>query len=116
MALRITPLLIACVLLGAHFLRSGDVLLMALSVAAPLLLRVRVRWSLWLLQAGAYCGALVWVYTAFELIHRRMMLGAPWTRLAVILFAVAAFTAAAGALMNTRKLRARYPRASASGR
>jgi len=111
MALRITPLIIACALLGAHFFRSGNSVLVGLCAVAPLLLLVRARWSLWVLQAGAYCATLVWVLVAFELIRRRMLFGAPWARLAVIIFAVAVFTAVAGALLNTRALRERYPKA-----
>ncbi len=109
MALRITPLIIACLLLAAHFLRRGDLVLVAISAAAPLLLLVRARWVLWVLQALAYCGALLWVWTAFEFAQHRIALGVPWVRMAVIVGGVAAFTAIAGALLNTRALRRRYP-------
>ncbi len=109
MAARVTPLILAFLLLAAHFLRRGDWPLVSLSVLAPLLLLVRARWTLWLLQVLAYAGAGVWVYTGLALASHRMAMGAPWGRLVLIMGAVALFTVIAGLLLNTRRVRERYP-------
>jgi hypothetical protein len=99
----------ACVL-AAHFLRQDSLLLMLLSLAAPLLFLLRRRWSLIVLQCCAYAGAVVWGITAAALVAARMDAGLPWIRTALILGAVVLLTLAAGALLNTRAARSRYPR------
>ena len=109
MGLRISLYAIAALLLGAHFLRAGNVLMMALCVAAPLLFLWRKRWSLLLLQILAYGAALTWIAVAYQLIELRQRSGQPWTVAAIILGSVALFTAAAGLLLNSRAIKDRYP-------
>lgn len=109
MGLRISLYAIAALLLGAHFLRAGNVLMMALCVAAPLLFLWRKRWSLLLLQILAYGAALTWIAVAYQLMELRQRSGQPWTVAAIILGSVALFTFAAGLLLNSRAIKDRYP-------
>ena len=109
MGLRISLYAIAALLLGAHFLRAGNVLMMALCVAAPLLFLWRRRWSLLLLQILAYGAALTWIAVAYQLMELRQRSGQPWTVAAIILGSVALFTFAAGLLLNSRAIKDRYP-------
>ena len=109
MALRISLFSIAALLLGAHFLRAGNMPLVALCLMAPLLFFCRRRWSLILLQALAYGAALNWVAVALQLMHMRQQLGMPWTTAVLILGGVALFTLIAGILLNSQVLRKRYP-------
>ncbi|MBM4325799.1 MAG: hypothetical protein FJ118_01435 [Deltaproteobacteria bacterium] len=109
MVLRIIPLLIASLLLAAHFLRHGDIGFMAVCLLVPLILLIKKRWSLILVQLSAYAGAAVWVYTALQIIRERMMFGRPWGVAVVILGAVALFTIFAGLLLNSRNMKDRYP-------
>lgn len=109
MALRLSLYIIAALLLGAHFLRAGNMALVTLCLAAPLLFAWRNRWSLMALQILAYCAAATWVAVAIQLVQMRQQLGQPWTVAVVILGAVALLTLAAGLLLNSRTLRARYP-------
>ncbi len=106
---RVVLVVIAALLIAAHFLRAGNTALLALSLAAPLLLLWRRRWSLIALQLLAYLAAWRWIGTAIELIALREQLGRPWTAAAIILGAVALFTVLGGLLLNSRSMRERYP-------
>jgi hypothetical protein len=109
MLLRITLLVVAALLLAAHYLRFGHYPVVALCLAAPLLFFVRRRWSLIVLQAMAYLAAASWLVTAIRLVEFRRQIGEPWTAAAVILGVVALYTVVAGLLLNSRAMRERYP-------
>ena len=109
MSFRISLFVIAALLLGAHFLRAGNVPLVALCLAMPLLFLLKKRWTLIVLQAAAYCAAAAWLAVAWQLVVLRQQIGQPWTAAAVILGAVALFTLLSGALLNSRCMRERYP-------
>ena len=109
MRLRISLFVVAALLLGAHFLRAGNLALVALCLAAPLLFFWRQRWSLILLQLLAYCAAAIWIAAAVQLVQMREQLGQPWTVAAIILGSVALLTLLAGLLLNSRAIRERYP-------
>ena len=112
MTLRITLYALASLLLGAHYLRAGNLAMVALSVAVPLLFFYRRRASLLVLQVLAYCAGAIWLAAAIDLVQERMQLGRPWTLGAVILGSVALFTLVAGLLLNSRAITARYPAAA----
>jgi len=82
---------------------------MVVSVLVPLLLLVRKRWSLILAQLSAYAAAVVWVHTAILLVQERMISARPWSGAAIILGSVALFSVFAGFLLNSRKVKERYP-------
>ena len=108
MSMRIIIFVTAALLLGAHFLRAGNLALVALCLAAPLLFFWRQRWSLILLQLLAYCAAAIWIAAAVQLVQMREQLGQPWTVAAIILGSVALLTLLAGLLLNSRAIRERY--------
>jgi hypothetical protein len=107
--LRLIPLIIASLLLAAHFLRGGNIGLMVVSVLVPLLLLIGKRWSLMVVQLSAYAAAVVWVYTAIHLVQERMISARPWSGAVIILSSVALFSVFAGLLLNSRKVKERYP-------
>ena len=109
MALRISLFAIAAALLGAHFVRAGQVALAVICLAAPLLFLYRSRRSLVLLQLLAYGAAATWVEVALRLMQAREHYGQPWAVAAIILGSVALFTLLAGLQLNARVIRARYP-------
>jgi hypothetical protein len=109
MAVRISLFAIAAVLLGAHFLRAGSFLLVALCLATPLLFLYRTRWSLIVLQLAGYAATASWLWAAVQIVAVRQQAGRPWAAAAVILVAVALFTLVAGLLLNSRSMRERYP-------
>lgn len=93
--LRALPVVLASLVLAAHFFRSRSLPLVVLALALPLLLFVRERWSARAVQVGLVLGALEWLRTLAFFAGQRMEAGRPWGRLAVILGVVAAFTALA---------------------
>ncbi len=109
MFIRIIAFVVACLLLGAHFLRQGSLPLVGVCLLAPFLFFVKKRWALSVLQVFAYGGAAVWLYTTITLVRHRMAVGAPWTRMSLILLGVAAFTLLAAYLISSDVLKKRYP-------
>jgi hypothetical protein len=109
MVLRVIPVIIAALILAAHFLRAGNFVVMAACLLAPLLLLIRERWSLIVLQVLAYVGAGLWLTTILEILQQRLRLGLPWTRLVLILGGVALFTLIAGLLLNSAAVKEKYP-------
>ena len=106
-ALLLLPAL-ALSLLGAHFYRaSAWPLVLACGVVVVLLAWPR-RWVARLVQVALLLGAAEWLWTAYLLVQQRLALGQPWQRMALILCAVAAFTAASALVFRSAALRARY--------
>lgn len=107
-ALRLLPAVLALLLLAAHFYRAG---LVALAVAAcllPLALLVKKPWIPRLFQVVLVAAALEWCRTLYVIAQMRIAFDMPWARMALILGAVAAFSALAALLFETRGLRRRY--------
>ena len=101
--------MIAAALTAAHFLRSGSYGLVALSLATPLLVLYKRRWSLLLLQLAAYGATLNWLLATVLLVQMRQQVERPWANAALILGIVALLTLLAGLLLNSRSLRKSYP-------
>lgn len=112
MILRVTLVIIAAWLVAAHFLRSGNLLLVAFWALMPLLFLVKRRWSLLALQLLVYVGAVIWLSTMIQLVIQRMMLGQSWGGVVVILGSVTLVTIVAGLLLNSPVIKARYPSGS----
>jgi hypothetical protein len=106
---RILPLILASLLMGAHFLRSGNLLLVILFLAAPLLLLIRRRWVLNVLQVICYLEVLIWLQTALNIIWERISYGEAWLRVAFILAPVALLALVAGLLLRSPALKESYP-------
>lgn len=107
-ALRLLPVILSFLLLGAHFYRAGLVVAAVLCLALPFLLLLRKAWVPRLLQVVLVLGALEWLRSLYVLAAMRLAFEQPWTRLAFILVAVALFTGLSGLVFRSGKLRARY--------
>jgi hypothetical protein len=107
--LRALPVFLSALVLAAHFFRSRQLALVAVSIALPLFLLVRKRWSARVVQAGLVIGALEWVRTLAFFAGQRMDVGRPWGRLAVILGAVAALTALSALAVRVPPVRDERP-------
>ena len=105
---------IALGVLGAHFYRSADFLLVAITIAAALLLLVRQAWALRVVQIALVLGALEWLRTLAALVAQRTALQMPYGRLVAILAAVALLTALAALLLELAPVRKRYRRRSSA--
>ena len=109
MILRTTLIILAALLLAAHFLRAGNIALVVICLMAPLLLLIRQRWSLIVLQLLAYIGSAIWLNTLFGLVSERILLGRSWGGVVAILGTVTLGTILAGLLLNSPAIKARYP-------
>lgn len=104
---------LALLVLGAHFYRTGELLLVGGCVLLLPLLAVRRAWAVRVLQAALLAGTLEWLWTAALLAQQRLAMGQPWQRMALILAAVALFTAASALVFRHAALRgAPHPRAA----
>jgi hypothetical protein len=108
MIARISLYIVAAVLIAAHFVRVGNLIGVALCLAAPLLFLVRRRWSLMLLQWLAYVAAAIWLAIAWQIVELRLAFGQPWLRAMLILAAVAGVSMLAGFLLHGNAVQVRY--------
>jgi hypothetical protein len=106
--LQFFPVVLSLLILGAHFLRAGNLILVALVLALLGLLPVRRRWAARVIQAALMLGAVVWVRTAVELAALRTQAGQPALRLVLILGAVAVLTALSGLVFRLARVRSWY--------
>ena len=86
------PLVLSAVLIGAHFLRAGQLLLLAICLAAPLLVFTRQLAAVRAVQLLLLAAAAEWLRTADVLAAERSAYGAPFIRMSIILGTVALFT------------------------
>jgi len=108
--LLLMPAGLSALLLGAHFLRRGDLLPVVACLVLVALLFVRRDWAARVVQVALVLGAVEWARTLAVLLPARRAAGEPWVRLVVILGAVALLAVAAAALFETRRLRERFGR------
>lgn len=107
-ALRLLPVAIALAVLAAHFYRAWAWVPFGITIGLLPLLFVRAPWAARVLQAALVVGALEWLRTAAALVALRQSMGLPYTRLAIILGAVAIATGLAALIFRLRKVRARF--------
>jgi hypothetical protein len=107
-ALQLLPVVLSLVVLGAHFLRAGNIALLAAVVVLLALLAVRRTWAARTVQVALVIGALEWCRTLFGLALERIARGEPVVRLVVILGAVAMVTVLSSLLFETATLRRLY--------
>ena len=105
---RLFPVYISFLLLTAHFFRAGQTVLAVIPLILLIPLFLKEKWVPWLIQLALVLGALEWVRTIVAVAEIRMHHGAPWVRMAVILGAVALFTALSSLVFKSKGLKKRY--------
>ena len=106
--LRLLPVILSFLVLGAHYLRSGPFILVLILLGLPFVLFVKKEWAARLIQVVLILGALEWIRTLVALIQERLVFGEPWTRMAIILGTVALFTGASALVFRANILKERY--------
>jgi len=106
--LRMLPVILSMLMLGAHFYRAGHLLLACGALLALGLLFIRRPLAVRLMQGLLVAGAVEWLATAGRLVMFRQAEGLPWLRLALILGLVALCTLLSALVFRTNGLRARY--------
>jgi len=107
-AVRLIPVYICALLLGAHFYRSYDYVLLGISLLLPFMLLIRKVWVARIMQLFLLLGAAEWIRTAIILADIRRQEGAPWIRLVIIIGSVALFTTLSVLLFQLKSLKKRY--------
>lgn len=107
-AVRLLPVALALAILAAHFYRAQAWVPFGVTVGLAPLLLARAPWAARVLQGALALGALEWLRTAAALIALRQSMGQPWTRLAIILGAVALATGACALVFQWRPVRERF--------
>ncbi len=116
LALRAIPLMLAALVLGAHFLRADQVGLTAACIVFPAILMIRSRWVLRTIRIMALLAAAWWLLVTYTIFRVRLATDQPWLRMVLIMLAVAALTALVGRLFRSPQVQAHYPdRAHAAG-
>ncbi len=106
--LLIAPVVVSSLLIGAHFFRHGQFFFMAIGLFPLVALLVRHPLSARLIQGILTLAAVSWLRTAYHLAAIRAAMGMPYTRLLIILCAVAGFTFASIFVFQSKTLREFY--------
>ncbi|MFT5701232.1 MAG: hypothetical protein ACI8ZB_004121 [Desulforhopalus sp.] len=104
----LVPVVLSFFLLGAHFLREGQTLIVFCVVLLPFLLAIRKPWVVRLLQFLLVAGALEWMRTLLFLRAIRIEQGMPWMRLVLIVGGVAMVTACSALVFYHASLKNKY--------
>jgi len=107
--MRYVPLVLMSLILAAHHSRGGEPGLIGLWLTLPLVLFFRRRWIDRAVQLVMVAGAVEWVLTIIRIVEIRRMAELPYTRMVLILGAVALLTALSGLMLETRGRRSRLP-------
>ena len=107
-ALKLLPVILSILLLAAHFYRAGIPALSGLCIGVLFLLFFRKRWVPRLFQWLLILASLEWLRALYFFAAMRIAWDQPWTRLAIILGAVALFTAVSGLVFRNTRLRSYY--------
>jgi len=106
--LYLLPVGLSCLLLAAHFLRYGHLVLVAAALAVPALLLVPRAWAARAVLVVLVLGALEWARTTALLAMQRIEIGELWLRMVLILGTVTAITAGSALVFRAPRLRRRY--------
>lgn len=108
MILQIILTVMSFLLLAAHFMRGGHVVLVAACCLAPFFLFVKRDWARRIVQTLLYAGTVVWLITTMILAQQRLAQGGSWVRLLLILGGVNLLTLIAGLLLGTTAVKKRF--------
>jgi hypothetical protein len=106
--LGVLPVVLSLLVLGAHFLRASNLLLVALCIVVILLLLIPRRWAARTVQGALALAAIEWIRTLVLIVQERIAFGAPYTRTAIILGGVTVFALASILVFRMRALRRHY--------
>jgi hypothetical protein len=104
------PPVLSLVVLGAHFLRYGNMAGVALALTPIALLFWLSPWVARVVQLVLLIGAAEWAHTLYELVGMRLAQGQPVARMTTILATVLVMTIASALLFETKTMRRIYRR------
>jgi hypothetical protein len=102
------PIVLSLLVLGAHFLRFGQMPAVFGTLVLIGLLFVRRPWAARIVQVALVFATVEWLRTLMQLTLERMHAGQPYMRMAAIIGIVAAVTLLSALLFQTRRLGSTY--------
>jgi len=105
---KIYYLIIASLLIAAHFLRGNHYIAVLICLALPFLLLLKKRWELRTVQGALVLAAILWLYTLYGIIQKYTASGKSWVVSAIILVIVAAYTLFTAWIFNSRQILDEY--------
>jgi len=102
------PVVLSLVILGAHFMRYGNLAGVFVFLVLIALLLVRRAWVARLMQVVLVLGAFEWVHTLYELAQVRVAQGQPFVRMTLILGVVVVVTFCSALLFQSPALKRIY--------
>ena len=106
--LQLAPVVLSLIVLAAHFMRAGNLLMVVVTVVLLGLLGVRRRWAARVVQVALLLGAAEWLRTLAGLVTGRAQAGQPVLRLILILGVVALLSALSALVFGCTRLRSCY--------
>lgn len=106
--LHLIPAGISLLLIGAHFLRTGNLLVPLLSLLLIMALCVREPFIARTVQVVLVLATAEWIHLIFTLVSARLEAGLPWTKLVLILGGVAALALVSIGLFWAKALKEMY--------
>lgn len=106
--LKLLPVIVSFLLMGAHFLRGGHMFYVVLCVLFIGVLFVRRPLAARLVQAALVLATVEWIHTTFVFASVRIEQGQPYFRLVLILGGVVFFTLASTLVFFSKGLKERY--------
>ena len=107
-ALHLLPVVIAGLLLAAHFHRADLAAGVTAAIALVGVAFVRRPWAPRVVQVGLIAGALEWLHTMASLAAMRIAAGQPYVRMVAILAVVALATGLTALVFERSAMRRRY--------
>lgn len=99
---RLVLLFLSYWVLAAHFLRYDGIFLTALVALAPMVILIKHRFSVYILQAGLIIAVVaVWIPTTISIAQFRIAMGEPWLRMSCIMFGVIVFSLLSALLISS---------------
>ena len=108
--LYLLPPLLSLLVLGAHFLRAGNLLLLGAALVLMAILLVRRPWAARAAQVALLFGTAEWARTLVVLAGARARAGEPFARLVTILSGVALATGLSTLVLRTGRVRRWFER------
>lgn len=114
--LHLLPVALSLLVLAAHYLRGGNLLMVLVLLGIVGVLAVRRPWAARAAQVALAFGVVEWIRTMVVLAAERAKAGEPGERMVLILGSVALVTGLSILVFGTARLRARYGLGRIAGR
>lgn len=107
-ALLLILIVLSLLLLGAHFYRAKNWVMIGVVVALLGLLFVRKPWAAGIVQGVLFLGVIEWIWTLIKIYRKRARMGKAATRMSIIILVVALVTLLSALAFEADSMQALY--------